>query len=98
PSMENSVAAPPSMATELIHFENSELLPLGSVAVAVATKGGQIPSGGKVAEKRFVPVASVVTLAAPRNVSPSPKPLGSQRVLAKNSRRYVVFGIEESTP
>jgi hypothetical protein len=65
--------------------ENWEVLLPGSVAVAVTNwPGGTSP--GKSAVKTATPSAPVVTVSAPSNVSPSPKPDASQAVLLKNSR------------
>src|SRR5262245_43188911 len=77
--------------------ENSLVLLFGSVAVAV--KNG--PTGVtpvNVTEKLFVPLAAVVTLAAPRNCWPWPKPLSVHKALAKNSSRKAVFGVLGKNP
>jgi hypothetical protein len=53
------------------HWENSEVLPLGSVAVALI----DVPVGkvvGKLAVKLASPLPSVVATVDPRNASPSP--------------------------
>lgn len=58
------------------HWANSEVLPFGSVAVAVM----KLPEGiaiGKVIAKLARQLPSVVTVAEPMNVSRSPKPKGS---------------------
>ena len=51
--------------------ENSDVLPLGSVAVAVMNRL-TISAGETVTLKVALPLALVVVFAAPRNVSPSP--------------------------
>ena len=65
--------------------ENSEVFPLGSVAVAVTDR----PAGicGMVTAKEALPLPFVVTLAAPTKVWPSPKPEGSTLMFVKNSIR-----------
>jgi hypothetical protein len=60
--------------------ENSDVLPLGSVAVAVA-----IVTAPTTAWKVALPSAPVVTCVEPTNVCPSPFPLPSQAALSKNS-------------
>jgi len=70
--------------------ENSDVLPAESVAVAVMNRPSATDTGN-VTMKLLLQLASVVTFAKPRNVSPSPYPLESQETLAKNSRRNVVF-------
>ena len=75
-------------AGALAHAANSEVLPAGSVAVAVTT----LPAGSaKALLKLALPLASVVALTAPRKVWPSPKPEGSQLGLEKNSILNVVL-------
>ena len=70
--------------------ENSEVLPMASVAVAVTIR--PTASGTEVTLKVALPLASVVTLAKPRNCCPSAgRPSGSG-LLAKNSMRYVELG------
>src|SRR5262245_49799892 len=73
-----------STARDSRHAENSDVLPLGSVAVAVAKKL-QATDAERVTEKLLLQVSSVVRLVTPMNVSPSPNPLGSQVLEAKNS-------------
>jgi hypothetical protein len=66
--------------------ENSDVLPLGSVAVVVMAS----PRGttcASVVEKLAFPLLLVVAFAAPRKRLPSPKPEGSHVGLAKNSTR-----------
>ena len=41
---------------------------------------------------------SVFTVAEPKNISPSPWPVGSQAGLEKNSMMKVVFAVELSEP
>ena len=53
------------------HAENSEVLLLRSVAVAVTTSP-TVTVVAKLAVKPALPVPSVVTSLKPRNVSPSP--------------------------
>jgi hypothetical protein len=80
-----------------MHAENSEVLPCGSVAVAVTAS----PKAGTVATMTFIaatPPAPVVTFAEPRKVRPSPCPAGSQLVLEKNSIVKVVEGTLVSDP
>jgi hypothetical protein len=63
--------------------ENSEVFPSASVAVAVRTV--PVMPAKDVATVPF-PDASVVRLAVPRCVSPSPNPVGSQEVFEKKSK------------
>ena len=75
-------ARPPFAVTQ---FENSDVLPSASVAVAVTTK----PFG--IGTFRFTVIAlpSALRSASPRNTCPSPlPPTVSQLGLAKNWRRY----------
>ena len=79
----------PGMVTQA---ENSEVLPEGSVAVAVTktSPGGKANggSGPKVALGVPLPAQTpVVTFVEPRKVFPSPLPEGSQFALEKNSSR-----------
>ena len=61
-----------------MHGENSEVLPAGSVAIAVMNFPPIDASSGKVVELTW-PLAFVVTGgAAKMNFSPSPLPEGSQ--------------------
>ena len=64
--------------------ENSEVLPFGSVAVAVTF--GPPVRYGNVTSMAASPELSVVTSAEPNNNSPSPKPEVSSNLLPKNSR------------
>src|ERR1700733_15425395 len=64
------------------HWENSEVLELLSLAVAVTNS----PTRSTLANGTLnvaPPLKSVVTLAEPRNVWPCPKPDGPQSALAK---------------
>src|ERR1051326_3714596 len=81
-------------AATWLQAENSEVLLLVSVAVAVMID----PAAGKLAEKPALPFASVSTLVEPIKVFPSPKPLGSQEAFAKNSRRKVLEGVLFKVP
>src|ERR1700733_5077651 len=73
------------------HIENSDVLPSGSVAVAANAVwlfgAPENVSGPKLA----LPLPSVVTLAKPRNVCPSPNPDLLHSTLAKNSSRYCLL-------
>jgi hypothetical protein len=74
------------------HWANSEVLPFGSVAVAVM----KLPVGiaiGKVIAKLARHPPFVVTVAEPMRVSPSPKPEGSHAEFEKNSIVNVIFGL-----
>src|SRR5262245_21060519 len=77
--------------------ENSEVLPAGSVAVALTTCPSATATGN-VAVKLTSPLPSVVTVVAPRKVCPSPNPDGSATALAKNSMRKTVLGVLLSVP
>src|SRR3954447_26734566 len=66
--------------------DSSEVLPTGSVAVAVIKPlVGRLV--GMVAEKVALPVPSVVTLVAPRKVAAWGWLLGAKSALLKNSKR-----------
>jgi hypothetical protein len=81
----------------LAHEENSDVLLLGSVAVAVI----ELPLMAAVGTEKLklaLQDASVVTLVAPRNVLPSPFPDESQLVLEKNSTRKVVLAVLFKVP
>src|SRR5205807_10637440 len=67
----------------------SEVLPFGSVAVAVMR--WPAPIWGKLTLKEALPLALAVALLNPRKTWPSPLPDGSIASLAKNSIRYVVL-------
>jgi hypothetical protein len=62
------------------HAENSDVLPALSVAVAVTTL-----FKGRLTAKVAMKLPGPLTDIAPRNVSPSPCPDGSQEELEKNS-------------
>ena len=79
------------------HCENSEVLFPGFVAVAVANWRG-FATGNASGPNVTFPLASVVTWAVPTGTSPSPKPVGSQRLLTKNSSVNRVLGVLFSTP
>ena len=79
------------------HEENSEVLLLGSVAVAVMS-WPTVTAAEKAAVKLTLPPSSVVTSLKPRNVSPSPFPDGSHAALAKSSTRKAVLGELSSVP
>ena len=64
-------------AAAVWHAENSEVLPAGSVAVAVMFSPGAT-AFVMVASKVALPAALVVTVAEPTKVSPSPLPEASQ--------------------
>src|SRR5262245_11700759 len=76
---------------------NSEVLPFGSVAVAVM----KLPDGiatGKVTAKLATQPPFVVAVAEPMSISPSPKPEGSQAAFEKNSILNVILGVLFSVP
>ena len=66
-----------------------------AVAVAFAPTG---TAAGKVAENVACPALSVVAVAEPRNLAPSPKPEGSHEGLVKNSSLKSPSGDESSVP
>jgi hypothetical protein len=74
-STDKSAGVPPATLPSWMLFENSDVLPVGLVAVAVTTCPGKTVAG-TVWSKFALPVASVVTEAAPRKFCPSPKPDG----------------------
>ena len=69
-----------------IQAENSEVLFVGLVAVAVTTQFGGTETGRVMAKFEEQSVPSV-NLDCPRNNCPSPYPEGSPAGLAKNSNR-----------
>ena len=77
--------------------ENSEVLPAGSVAVAV-TNWPPETEVGKVKLKLALQPPSVVTGMEPIKVFPSPLPEGSHAGLAKNSSVKVVLAVLLSVP
>jgi hypothetical protein len=77
------VAIGPDAATQ---FENSEVLPSGSMAIDVTTSPlDTVP--GKVMEKDALLLLLVVAEVSPRNHRPSPWLDGSQPVLLKKCKR-----------
>lgn len=79
-----------------MHAENSEVVPLASVAVAVITS----PADGPTVTKLNVafPSPLVVVVIDPRKTAPSPFPLGLQDWLEKNSIVNVAFAVLLSVP
>ena len=78
-----------SVTPNAMHFENSDVLLLGSVAVAVMTDPAETVTGS-VTLNVAMQDAFVEGVATPRNVIPSPKSLGGpalQEGLEKNSIR-----------
>jgi hypothetical protein len=73
-------------APTMKHWENSEVLLLGSVAVAVMASPMETVTES-VASNEPEQLASVETVVGPRNNFPSPNPEGSQDGLAKSSIR-----------
>ena len=69
-----TITGPPSSTS--MQRENSDVLWLGAVAVAVMKEPGAMAGNGNV--KLALPVTSVTTGCVPRDKSPSPNPLGSQ--------------------
>src|SRR5262249_35253999 len=86
--------AAPVTTTQL---ENWEVSLVGLVAVAVTNRSGSTPTP-RTSVKAAMPLASVVTVAVPKNCSTSPKPDGLQTVLLKNSRLKVVAGVLVRVP
>ena len=84
-------------AVAVTTWENSDVLPPGSVAVAL-TNCPTPTVTSRFAVKFASPLASVDTSMASINVLPSPNPLGSAMSLAKNSMRKVLFGVLLSEP
>ena len=79
-------------AATVMHAENSEVLFVGSVAVATTT----LPAGtltGSVTLIVAFPLPSVVTLLEPRNAVPSPLPEASQAAFEKNSILNAVLAV-----
>ena len=77
--------------------DSSDVLPAGSVAVAV-TKLSMSTVTGSSMRKSAWPAPSVRTFAVPSGLSPSPLPDGSALVLAKSSTRYCVSAAASSVP
>jgi len=84
----------PPTGTEL---ENSEVLPMGSVAVEVTSRQ-LVTATFRVVLNEALPLESVLVLTKPRNCCPSVgRPNGSAS-LAKNSMRNVELGVLLSVP
>src|SRR5688500_15320734 len=77
--------------------ENSDVFPLGSVAVAVMTRPAGNPAGN-VTLIVASPLAFVVTGVVLKNCAPSPLPEGSTAAFVKKSIWKVVFGIDFKLP
>src|SRR5687768_1946431 len=88
-----TVTETPGTASE--QAENSEVLPFGSVAVAVTTSPGLV-AAASVGLKLTSPPASVITEVEPRNVRPSPWFDESHEAFEKKSRLNVIEGVELS--
>jgi hypothetical protein len=71
--------------------ENSDVVPLESVAVAVMEFPTAGPETGTLNDA--LPLPSVVTDIDPRKIAPSPNPLPLQDVLEKNSIVNVVLAV-----
>ena len=67
-----------------LQAENSEVLPFGSVAVAV-TQALEPITVAELNVKLVLPLAVVLTFLEPRKVWPSPFPDASQALFVKNS-------------
>ena len=80
-----------------IQAENSEVLPPGSVAVAVMTWPG-VTAGKLMTLMLALQLVSVVTVVEPRKICPSPLPTTSQAPVAKNSMVNWVLAVELSVP
>lgn len=80
----------------IAHAENSEVVALASVDVAVITSPADGPATEKL--KAAFPLVSVPRLVRPRKVAPSPNPLALQEALEKNSMMYVALGTPFSVP
>ena len=79
--------------------ENSDVLPFGSVAVAVMDRLAARARAATTAVKLALPEPSVVTIVTGRGRSgPAPKPEGSAAALAKNWMVKAVFGVLLSVP
>src|SRR5438067_1540207 len=65
-------------------WENSDVLPFGSVAVAVNTDWPAGAGGRPTVKVPPLPELSVTRTTSPRKVCPWPKPVGSAAALAKN--------------
>jgi hypothetical protein len=82
--IENDGGGPP--AVTVWQAENSDVLPAGSVAVAVSERP-TATSAGAVCRKLAWPLAFVVTSTAERNASPSPLPEVSHAAPSNSSTR-----------
>lgn len=80
------------VGTVPVQSENSEVSPSGAVAVAVMIWPAAVGGSGNV-KSVALPRASVMIWIAPRNVPPSPLPLASHAVLAKNSTVNKVLAV-----
>src|SRR5713226_9250694 len=78
-------------------LENSEVLPMASVAVAV-TSWPLVTGLLRAVLNEALPLKSVVVLTKPRNVCPSVIPPAGSTLLLKNSMRNVEFGALLSVP
>src|SRR5262249_26948345 len=85
----DDVTVAPGVPTTATQLENSDVLPEGSVAVAVM----KWPPGTEASGRLMLasPIGSVPCIAEPRKLCPSPHPDGSQTALSKNSRKKVVM-------
>jgi hypothetical protein len=83
------------MFATLIHLENSDVLLLESVAVAVIDCP---PVAGTLTLKLTLPPLSLVTIVEARKLCPSPLPEVSQDVFANNWMVKVEFGVLLSVP
>src|SRR5687767_6277318 len=88
-----SKAARPTCST----WENSDVLPPASVAVALICASDET-FDGSVTLKDALPLESVVTKILSRNVSPSPAPDGSTVLFEKNSIVNWEFGVLFNEP
>src|SRR5262245_2006650 len=73
--------------------ENSDVLPAGSVAVAVTTDSPIGSAGNVVMLKPASPAESVVREIEPKRVLPSPNPDAFTSEFEKNCNVKVVFGV-----
>src|SRR5215510_7289533 len=83
-------------ATTCRHSENSDVLPLASVAVAVRNFPSR-PTAKVVVNDAF-PLLSVVVETKPRNCCPSPLPEASHASLENSSIRNVVETVLFNVP
>ncbi len=81
-------------ATTVTQFENSDVLPSGSVAVEVTTwPWPRVTATGTVAVKLALPLPSVEAVVLPRKVLPWPWAETSQPGFEKKSMPNVMFGV-----